>query len=251
MDAIRYASLGGGKKIRPALTYATAQTVGLPFERVDDVAAAIELVHAYSLIHDDLPAMDDDDIRRGHPTLHKVFSEALAILAGDAMQTMAFEMLLSSTTINDRCKVEIAGTLAGVAGTEGMAGGQAMDVTMTTAAEIEAIETMHRLKTGTLMSACIRITLICSDNLPVETCRALENYAGHIGLCFQIRDDILDMKSDSSCEKKLTYPAILGLNGAEKELRRIGELCLTNLNPLNASAQTLRLLTRYMVEREI
>ncbi len=252
IEAVRYSSLGGGKKIRPALVYATAQTVGLTREKVDDVACAIELMHAYSLIHDDLPAMDDDDVRRGRPTLHKAFGEALAILAGDAMQTMAFETLVSSATLDDRCKIKAAEILADVAGTEGMAGGQALDVTLTGAApDIGAVETMHRLKTGRLMSACIRMTLLCSEEPLSETRRALENYADHVGLCFQIRDDILDLQTDADCENKATYPALLGIEESNKELRRVADLCTAGLAPLDERAQTLRLLTRYIVEREV
>ncbi len=252
IEAIRYSSLGGGKKIRPALVYATAQTLGLADEKVDDVACAIELIHAYSLIHDDLPAMDDDDVRRGQPTLHKAFGEALAILAADAMQTMAFEMLVSSATLDDRCKIEATRMLAEVAGTEGMAGGQALDVTLADAApDIGTVETMHRLKTGRLMSACIRITLLCSEGHSNETRQALENYADNVGLCFQIRDDVLDLQTDVDCEKKATYPALLGVEESNKELRRVADLCLAGLAPLGERAQTLRLLTRYIVEREI
>ena len=252
IEAIRYSSLGGGKKIRPALVYATAQTLGLADEKVDDVACAIELIHAYSLIHDDLPAMDDDDVRRGQPTLHKAFGEALAILAADAMQTMAFEMLVSSATLDDHCKIKATRMLAEVAGTEGMAGGQALDVTLADAApDIGTVETMHRLKTGRLMSACIRITLLCSEGHSSETRQALENYADNVGLCFQIRDDVLDLQTDVDCEKKATYPALLGVEESNRELRRVADLCLAGLAPLGERAQTLRLLTRYIVEREI
>ncbi len=252
LDAIRYSSLGGGKKVRPALTYATAEAIGLAFGQVDDAACSIELIHAYSLIHDDLPAMDDDDVRRGRPTLHKAFDEALAILAGDAMQTMAFEILVSSAALDLRRKAETVRLLAEVAGTEGMAGGQTMDVaSVGTTPDIAEVETMHRLKTGSLMSACIRMALICGGDQPAATRSALGYYAAHVGLCFQIRDDILDLRSDASCANKPTYPALLGLDRADTELRRIGDLCLASLAPLNASAKTLRLLTRYIVEREI
>lgn len=252
IEAIRYSSLGGGKKIRPALAYATAQAVGLAREKVDDVACAIELTHAYSLIHDDLPAMDDDDVRRGRPTLHKAFGEALAILAGDAMQTMAFEMLALSAALDESHKIQAAGMLAGVAGTEGMAGGQALDVTLAGAApDIGTVETMHRLKTGRLMSACIRMTLLCSEGHPKEAQRALENYADHVGLCFQIRDDILDLQTDADCKNKATYPALLGVEESNRALHRVADLCLTALAPLGERARTLRLVTRYIVEREV
>ena len=252
IDAIRYSTLGVGKKIRPSLIYATAQITATPFETVDDIACAIELIHAYSLIHDDLPAMDDDDMRRGRPTLHKAFDEALAILSGDAMQTMAFEILADSTNLNNRCKIQAIKLLAEVAGTEGMAGGQTMDIALAgTTPNIGTVEVIHRLKTGSLMSACINMLLICNKNLPLETQRALKEYAQHIGLCFQIRDDILDLKVDMSCERQPTYPATLGLENSQKELHRLGDLCLASLNTLDASTQTLTSLTQYIIERKI
>ena len=252
MGAIRYSILGGGKKIRPALTYATASAIGLPFGQVDDIACAVELIHTHSLIHDDLPAMDNDDLRRGRPALHRAFNEALAILAGNSMQTLAFEVLASSETLDARDKAEAISLLARATGIEGMSGGQAIDVTLVgTTPGIAKIETMHRLKTGSLMSTCVELALICADDVPAETREALASYATQIGLCFQIRDDMLDLQSDESSKDKLTYPAVLGFEQTKQELQRIGQMCLEKLQPLNASAEILRLLTRYISERGI
>ena len=252
MDAIRYSSLGGGKKIRPALAYAAARALGLAFGKMDNAACAIELIHAYSLIHDDLPAMDDDDMRRGRPTLHKAFGEALAILAGDAMQTMAFEILATSPALDHRRRTEAVALLARAAGTEGMASGQIMDIMLAEQTpDVGTVEAMHRLKTGSLISACVRIALLCADDLSDATQHALEEYAEHIGLCFQIRDDVLDLKADSSDGNHATYPAVLGLEATEKELQRVAKACLTSLETLDSSADTLRLLTHYVAEREV
>ena len=251
LDAIRYAGIGGGKKIRPALIYAVAQIVGLPLEQADDIACSVELMHTYSLIHDDLPTMDDDDLRRGRPTLHKAFNEALAILAGDAMQTISFEILADSDELSAPRKVSAICLLARASGTEGMAGGQAMDIALPgEVPDIRTVKTMHRLKTGSLISACVHIPLSCNKKTPRAIHRALDDYANRIGLCFQIRDDILDLKADASCGKKATYPSAIGLENTLAELHRIGEACMTSLEPLGETAQQLRHLTRYIVERE-
>ena len=251
MDAIRYSSFKGGKKVRPALVYAVAQTIDLPLEKVDDIACAIELIHTYSMIHDDLPAMDDDELRRGYPTLHRAFDEAVAILAGDAMQALAFEVLTLSPTLSDQQKVKVIQLLAAIAGTEGMAGGQTLDMVLTgETPDIDTVETIHRLKTGSLMSACIRMPLACSDGHDDAVQNSLENYADQIGLIFQIRDDILDLHTDTANENKPTYPAVLGLEGAKRELQRGAEQCLANLETLGAPAQPLRLLTRYIAVHE-
>lgn len=249
IDAIRYSSIGG-KKIRPALVYATSDIARLPPEWMDDVACSIELMHAYSLIHDDLPAMDDSRLRRGRPTLHRSFTEAIAILAGDAMQAIAFEMLVNSSTLDDSCKVSAVSLLARAAGTEGMAGGQAMDIALTARTpDIHTVETMHRMKTGSLIAACIHIPLACSGETPPAVHRALSDYASHIGLCFQIQDDILDLETDVINKNKPTYPSTIGWHNAREELLRLSDLCLKSLEPLNTRAQKLRWLTRYIVER--
>ena len=252
LDAIHYSSIGGGKKIRPALVYAVARAIGLASEQADDIACSIELIHAYSLIHDDLPMMDDDSLRRGRPALHKAFNEALAILAGDAMQTIAFEILADSDSLSASGKISAISLLAKASGTEGMASGQAMDISLSDkAADIHTVEIMHRLKTGSLISACIHIPLTCNKKTPPTIRQALADYASRIGLCFQIRDDILDLESDAvSDKKKLTYPSVTGLKNAKAELCRLGNLCIENLDPLDELAQQLRQLTWYIVERE-
>ncbi len=252
LDAIRYSSVGGGKKVRPALTYAAARIIGLPLEQADDIACSIELMHTYSLIHDDLPIMDDDNLRRGRPALHKAFNEALAILAGDAMQTIAFEILADSSELSAPCKVSAIRLLAKASGTEGMASGQAMDIALPDETpDLHTVETIHRMKTGSLISACIHMPLACSKTAPCATHRAFDEYASRIGLCFQIRDDILDLKTDMSCGKKATYPAAIGLEKSLAELHRLAQACMTSLEPLGEAAQQLRHLTWYIVEREV
>ena len=251
LDAIRYSSIGGGKKIRPALIYAVAQIIGLPLEQADDIACSIELVHTYSLTHDDLPTMDDDNLRRGRPALHKAFNEALAILAGDAMQAIAFEILANSSELSAPCKVSAIRLLAKASGTEGMAGGQAMDIALSDKVpDIRTVETIHRLKTGSLISACVHIPLACTKRTSRAIGLALDDYASHIGLCFQIRDDVLDLETDASSGKKATYPSAIGLKNTLAELHRLGEMCMASLEPLGEAAQQLRHLTWYIVERE-
>ncbi len=259
-QAIRYASTGEGKRIRPALTYATALAIGLDFARVDAVACAIELMHCYSLIHDDLPAMDDDDIRRGKPACHKAFGEAVAILAGDAMQALAFERLARDPCLDATQKVEAIGILAGTAGPAGMAAGQALDVAATgSTADVAHVEHIHRLKTGTLMAACVTMTLACGG-APQETRDGLRGYASDIGLCFQIRDDLIDVDTATAAlgrrrgsdqrNGKPTYASVLGVDGARRAAAALGARCLRRLERTGTGADTLRRLTRYIAERD-
>ena len=258
-QAMRYASAGAGKRIRPALVYATALAIGLDFARVDAVACAIELIHCYSLIHDDLPAMDDDDLRRGKPACHKAFGEAVAILAGDAMQALAFERLARDSHLDAAQKVEIIGILANTAGPAGMANGQALDVAVTGApADIVHLERIHRLKTGTLMAACVTMTLACGD-APGALGDGLRAYAADIGLCFQIRDDLIDVATETATsgkrrgsderKDKPTYASVLGTVGAHRAAAALGARCLQRIEKAGTGADTLRHLTRYIAER--
>ena len=259
-EAIRYASTGEGKRIRPALVYATARTIGLDFARVDAVACAIELIHCYSLIHDDLPAMDDDDLRRGKPSCHKAFGEAVAILAGDAMQALAFERLARDRHLHAAQKVEVIGILANTAGPAGMASGQALDVAATgSLPETDHLERIHRLKTGTLMAACVTMTLACGD-APQAVGDGLRAYAEDIGLCFQIRDDLIDVDTATATlgkrrgsdqrKDKPTYASVLGVEGARRAAAALGARCLRRIEKAGAGADTLRRLTRHVAERD-
>jgi farnesyl diphosphate synthase len=225
--AQRYCVLGAGKRIRPALAYGTAETLGVPLASVDAVAGAVELIHAYSLVHDDLPAMDDDDLRRGRPTCHRAYDEATAILAGDSLQALAFKLLASHPTLPDdgAVRVRIIETLADASGTAGMAGGQALDLAaegrLLTLAEIEQV---HALKTGALMRAAVLMAAYCSPHLDSQGLESLGEFGAHVGLAFQIQDDILDIEGDAALLGKPlgsddarampTYPAIAGLDAA-------------------------------------
>jgi farnesyl diphosphate synthase len=225
--AQRYSVLGPGKRIRPALVYATAETLGMPLAQVDAPACAVELIHCYSLVHDDLPAMDDDDLRRGRPTCHKQFDEATAILAGDSLQVLAFHLLASHPGLpaDPAIRVQIMDTLAVASGTAGMAGGQALDL----AAEggsltLADLERLHALKTGALIRASVLMAAHCRPGLGQDAITALGVFGDCVGLAFQVQDDILDIEGDVQVIGKPpgsdeargmpTYPAIAGLDAA-------------------------------------
>lgn len=225
--AMRYVVLGGGKRVRPALLFATALTLGLDEEEVEGAACAIELIHAYSLVHDDLPAMDDDDLRRGRPTCHRAFDEGTAILAGDALQSLAFDVLARSadTELDPGQRVLMLATLAHAIGTEGMAGGQAIDLAaIGQPLSAEGLERMHRRKTGALIQASVELGAIAAGLGPDPALTALRVFGAEIGLAFQIQDDILDVTGETSVIGKQqgadaalgkpTYPSIFGLPDA-------------------------------------
>jgi geranylgeranyl pyrophosphate synthase len=232
--AQRYSVLGPGKRIRPALVYATAETLGVPPRHVDAAACAVELIHAYSLVHDDLPAMDDDDLRRGRPTCHKAFDEATAILAGDSLQVLAFQVLANCEGIpgDDRVRVRMIAILAEASGTKGMAGGQALDL----AAEgrtltLTEIEQLHALKTGALIRASILMAAQCAPDLAPGRLDALGEIGGLVGLAFQVQDDILDIEGDAALIGKPvgsdqarampTYPAVAGVAAARARVNAL------------------------------
>lgn len=261
-EAMRYAVTTGGKRIRPVLTYATGRTLDIPLAQLHGPACAIEIIHAYSLIHDDLPAMDDDDLRRGRPTCHKAFDEATAILAGDALQALAFEVLLEGMDqkLRARCGCEMVLTLAEAAGHLGMAGGQAIDLaSVNCKLDLEQLQNMHRLKTGALIEAAVVIpTLFCAHISP-EQINALRSYAQHVGLAFQIQDDILDVIGDTQtlgkpqgadqALNKPTYCSLLGLDGARAKLREVHRQALDALAEFDAHTDLLRGIADYIVER--
>ena len=255
VDAIRYASLGGGKRVRPGLVYATALALDLEFELMDPIACAIELIHCYSLTHDDLPAMDDDDMRRGQPACHKAFGEAEAILAGNAMQALAFEYLADAKQLSDSYKLKAIRTLASAAGLAGMASGQAMDIKgMGDKIDLDYLEKTHRLKTGSLMASCITIPLACKDDCDDFVHQALTAFASDIGLCFQIQDDILDAAEQTqncdSSDNGLDYPSVIGMAETRKLLATLAARCLSHLDCIKEKTPMLQSVAHYIATRD-
>jgi len=262
-EAMRYAVLGGGgKRVRPVLVYAAGEAVGAGTEQLHGVACAVEIIHAYSLIHDDLPAMDDDDLRRGRPTCHRAYDEASAILAGDALQALAFEILARDTSIpcDSAARVEMISLLAQASGSNGMAGGQAIDLAAVgQTLSLEQLEHMHRLKTGALISASVILGAMAGGYQDAAGLENLQTYADCIGLAFQIRDDILDVIGDTDTlgkpqgsdeqQNKPTYPSIMGLEAARELAQALHRKALEALQNFDTTADTLRLLSAYIVER--
>ena len=264
--ALRYGVLNGGKRVRAILVYAAGNALGAPQEILDIPAVAVELIHAYSLIHDDLPAMDDDDFRRGQPTCHRAFDEATALLAGDALQCLAFEVLSGTEGLkgpemaSPAMRLDWIRILSEASGALGMAGGQGIDLdSVGKQISLEALERMHRFKTGALIRAAVRLGA-CSAGTPEPHLQSgLDEYAACIGLAVQIRDDGLDIIGDtavtgkdqgSDAEKdKPTYPALIGLEAAEKRAADLHERALEALAPLGDEARTLRLLSEFIVHR--
>jgi len=261
--AIHYAVNNGGKRIRPVLAYASAEAVGGSLDDADNCACAVELIHTYSLIHDDLPAMDDDELRRGSPTCHIMFDEATAILAGDALQSMAFELLANSKegAVGPEVALQMVATLAEAAGWRGMVAGQAIDIE---GAGIkmseETLAKMHGLKTGVLINASVRLGAMSSGSATVEQLANLQRFATSIGLAFQVKDDILDVEGDTTTlgkqqgkdqsQDKATYPAILGLKGAKQRLVSLLDESLAALEPFGEHGEKLAGIARYIIERE-
>jgi farnesyl diphosphate synthase len=259
--AMRYAVLGGGKRLRPVLVYATGSALGGSLDRLDPSAVAVEIIHAYSLVHDDLPAMDDDALRRGQPTCHVAFGEAMAILAGDALQALAFEVLATDRAIEPRIHVEMLATLAAACGSHGMAGGQALDLAAVgTRLTPHELERMHVHKTGALIRASVRLGALAAGCRDANVLDALERYGHAVGLAFQIRDDILDVEGDSTvigktagkdaANAKPTYPAILGMDETRAQLQRFTDEAVAAVKPLGDRATLLIDIARYVAERD-
>ncbi len=260
--AMRYAVLGGGKRLRPLLAYATGAAFAAPPEKLDAVGAAVEIIHAYSLVHDDLPAMDDDALRRGRPTCHIVFGEAMAILAGDALQALAFEVLANDPAIDvdAATRLHMLRTLALACGSHGMAGGQALDLAAVgqrlDAAELER---MHVHKTGALIRASVLLGALAAGCKDANQLSSLETYGHCVGLAFQIRDDLLDIEAGTeqlgktagkdAAANKPTYPAILGVTASRAELAALTARALGAVGPLGAAGEPLRDLARFVAER--
>ena len=260
--AMRYAVLGAGKRVRPVLVYAAGQALGLPPEPLDDPACAVELIHAYSLVHDDLPAMDDDDLRRGRPTCHRAFDEATAILVGDALQTLAFQVLCDEPGDATAAATRLAmvRTLATASGSRGMAGGQALDLdAVGRDLSLAELEQLHIHKTGALIRASVRLGTLAAPAADPAAVRSLDRYGKCIGLAFQIRDDILDVEGDpaligktrgkDAAHNKPTYPALLGLAGAREKCAVLLAEATACLEGLGERAQPLRWLAEYIVAR--
>ncbi len=261
-EAMRYSALGGGKRVRPVLVHAGGLAMGADTPRLDGPACAVELIHVYSLIHDDLPAMDDDDLRRGKPTCHKAFDEAMAILAGDAMQALAFQILtVDPDMIPDPARrLRMIELLARAAGSRGMAGGQAIDLgAVGQVLDIAQLEDMHVHKTGALIRASVLMGALSAENLDEGRLEQLDRFAKHVGLAFQIRDDILDEESDTAilgktqgadrALNKPTYPAVIGLDASREEARALVDQALAAVENFGAEAGLLRWIARYIVER--
>ncbi len=256
--AMRYAALGEGKRMRPLLVYATGHALGADLTLLDAPAVAVELMHAYSLVHDDLPSMDDDALRRGRATVHVAFDEATAILAGDALQTLAFDVL-ATAACNAELRIALIATLTSASGPTGMCGGQALDLAATGAAQTLAqLEHMHSLKTGALIRACIRMGALCA-HADAATLQKLDDYAAALGLAFQIRDDLLDGEGDSEAlgktagkdmaQSKSTYPALLGIERSRALLGELTDRMVEALAPLGPAAEHLRSLAEMAVSR--
>lgn len=262
-QAMRYAVLGGGKRMRPLLVYATGETLGVPREQLDGPAAAVEIIHAYSLIHDDLPAMDNDDLRRGRPTCHKAFDEATAILAGDALQVLAFQILAEDQRMiaAPAARVKMLHSLAVASGAVGMAGGQAMDMVATgKRLSLAELELMHIHKTGALIRASVLLAAQSMPGLAVEKYAALDRYAKCVGLAFQIHDDILDVEGETAALgkqagadaslNKPTYPSVLGLEESRQRAQDLHHAALEALQPFGVAAEPLAWLSEYIVTRK-
>jgi len=261
-EAMRYSVLGGGKRIRPALVFATARALGLDEDQVEAAACAIELIHVYSLVHDDLPAMDDDDLRRGRPTCHKAFDEATAILVGDALQPLAFELLASDAKLpaDPAVRLKLVQLLAVASGTFGMVGGQAIDLSVEgRRISIEEVEDLHARKTGALIRVSVMMAAACQPQLPADLSARLLKFSLAVGLAFQIQDDLLDVLGDTatlgkaagadSVHNKPTHPAMIGIEASQERVRLLHAEALAALEPFGDKADALRLLAEWLLKR--
>ena len=266
-EAMRYSTLGGGKRLRPALVYLVGESLGAPLTNLDAPAAAVELIHVYSLVHDDLPAMDDDDLRRGRPTCHRAYDEATAILVGDALQALAFSVLADETLgdVAPATRLAMIKTLAFAAGTAGMAGGQAVDLAAVgQTLSVGAVENMHRRKTGALITGSVLLGALgagIDSGSPNSSSdwQALRLFGDEIGLAFQIQDDILDVEGDAAvlgkttgadaALSKPTYPSTVGLPAARDRARGLRDRAIAALRPLGPRTAPLVELANFVVSR--
>ncbi len=261
-EAMRYSVLGAGKRLRPTLVYLTGEALGAPLTQLDPPAAAVELIHVYSLVHDDLPAMDDDDMRRGRPTCHRAYDEATAILVGDALQALAFAVLANEPVAASAAplRLEMIRVLARATGTSGMAGGQAVDLAAVgQRLSVKAIEEMHRRKTGALIQASVVLGALAAGVSGGPELAALERFGAEVGLAFQIQDDILDVEGDprvlgkstgaDAAHAKPTYPSTVGLEHARQRARELRDAAIAALAPLGGRGVALTQLANFVVNR--
>jgi farnesyl diphosphate synthase len=259
-EAMAYSTFNGGKRLRPLLVYATGLALNAPIANLDAPAAAIELIHTYSLIHDDLPAMDNSDLRRGKPSNHKQFSEAMAILAGDALQTLAFQLLSSHPcTLNAETRINMITALATASGFNGMAAGQVLDITQVNSSEAALLK-LYELKTGKLLSAAVALGSLAAPNYSTQIKAATAAYAKNLGLAFQLQDDLLDIECSTAIlgkpqgldqdNQKTTYPALFGLARTRQKIEELIELSIQSVKPLGESALGLEQLAMHLLVRK-
>jgi geranylgeranyl pyrophosphate synthase len=260
-ESMRYMVLGGGKRIRPLLSYAAGEALGVDPVLLDRPACAVELIHAYSLIHDDLPAMDDDDLRRGRPTCHRAFDEATAILAGDALQTLAFQALAEAPGLDAARRIAMVASLARASGSRGMVGGQALDLAAEgNVQDVTMLEHIHIHKTGALIRAAVQMGILAHDAPDRDHVERLDRYAKCVGLAFQIQDDVLDVEGDTDLIgktagrdqvlEKATYPALVGLAEAKEMAADLIGHALQSIDVFSAGADPLRWIAGALVGRK-
>ncbi|WP_448546637.1 (2E,6E)-farnesyl diphosphate synthase [Thalassotalea fusca] len=263
IEAMRYGLLIGGKRMRPYLAYITGEALGAEISDIDAVAAALECIHAYSLLHDDLPAMDDDDLRRGQPTCHKAFDEATAILAGDSLQTMAFDILANHQFSAQAAgkQIKLVQQLCHASGYQGMCGGQALDLSATDKTiSLAELEHLHSLKTGALLKAAVLMAAECAPSVTENDKQQLTIFADSVGLAYQVRDDIIDIISTEEelgkpsgsdlAANKSTYPSLLGLDGAQQKADDLYQLALQALTSLSYNTQNLSEFATFIIKRK-
>ena len=262
-EAMRYSVLGGGKRIRPALLFATARALGLSEDEVEAAACAIELVHVYSLVHDDLAAMDNDDLRRGRATCHKAYDEATALLVGDALQSLTFQLLATDPALpaSPAIRLRLIDMLAQAIGTFGMAGGQAIDLAVQgMRLDIGQVEDMHARKTGAVIRASVLMAAECAPPLDANLYAALTRFASAVGLAFQIQDDLLDVTGDVSTlgkatgadseRSKPTHPAVIGIPASQQRVRLLHSQAINALTPFGDRADSLRSIANWLLSRQ-
>lgn len=260
-EAMRYSVFNGGKRVRPLLVYLTGEALNVPVEHLDAPACAVEFIHAYSLVHDDLPAMDDDDLRRGKPTCHKAYDEATAILVGDGLQSLAFYALSHENKLNAQKRLAMLKTLALASGSRGMVGGQMIDIeAIGNEINLVELENMHIHKTGALIRASVKLGVLASENASEDILNKLDHYAKCIGLAFQVKDDILDVEASTErlgktqgadiANDKPTYPSLIGLKQAKQMAEDLLQNALESLQDFDEKAEPLRDMAKYIVTRE-
>ena len=261
-QAMSYGLLMGGKRIRPYLVYITGEALGVSLHDLDGIAGALECIHAYSLLHDDLPAMDNDDLRRGQPTCHKAFDEATAILAGDSLQTLAFDIIANhhfSQAIKPK-QITLIQQLVTASGYQGMCGGQALDLAATDKKiNLAQLETLHSLKTGALLEASVLMAAECAEHISTQDKQTLKEFSQLICLAYQVQDDIIDITSTQEqlgkpsgsdlASNKSTYPALLGLQGAQQKAENLFQQALQALARLPYNTQSLADFATFIIKR--